>query len=117
MDTSLNAVDLSLVAKVVSSYVRKNSLPPSEMPTLVDTIYQSLLGLGKPPEPEPPTPAVPIRRSVTRNYVVCLECGWRGRILGRHIQTRHGLSTEEYRTRWKLPSHHALVAPAYSERR
>ena len=117
MDTSRRAVDQSLVAKVVSSYVKKNHLPPAEMPTLINTVYQSLLTLGKPPELEPPTAAVPIRRSVTRNYVVCLECGWRGRTMRRHLQSRHGLSTDEYRTRWELPSHHALVAPAYSERR
>jgi predicted transcriptional regulator len=113
---SRRTVDQSLVAKVVSSYVRKNQLSPAEMPTLINTVYQSLLSLGK-PQPEPRNPAVQIRRSVTRNYVVCLECGWQGHTLRRHIQAKHGLSPEEYRTRWKLPPHHALVAPAYSERR
>jgi predicted transcriptional regulator len=117
MDTSRRTVDQSLVAKVVSGYVKKNSLPPGEMPTLINTVYQSLLSLGKPPEPEAPTPAVPIRRSVTRNHVVCLECGWQGHTLRRHIQAKHGLSADEYRTRWRLPLHHVLVAPAYSERR
>jgi predicted transcriptional regulator len=116
MDTSCRAVDPSLVAKVVSSYVKKNTLQPAEMPALINTVYQTLLGLGKPPE-QPPTPAVPIRRSVTRDYVDCLECGWRGRILRRHIQVQHGLSREDYRARWGLPFHHALIAPAYSERR
>jgi predicted transcriptional regulator len=120
MDTTASSrrtVDQSLVARVVSSYIRKNPVPPAEMPTLISTVYQSLLALGQPPEPEPPTPAVPIRRSVTRNHVVCLECGWRGNMLRRHIQVQHGLNTQEYRTRWELPDHHALVAPAYSERR
>jgi predicted transcriptional regulator len=117
METSRRAVDQSLVAKVVSSYVKKNRLPPEEMPTLITTVYQSLLALEKPPELEPPTPAVPVRRSVTRNYVVCLECGWQGHTLRRHIQAKHGLSADEYRTRWRLPLHHVLVAPAYSERR
>jgi predicted transcriptional regulator len=115
--SSRRTVDQSLVARVVSSYVRKNQLSPAEMPTLISTVYQSLLALGQPPEPEPPTPAVPIRRSVTRNHVVCLECGWRGQALRRHIHVQHGLSREEYRARWGLPSHHALVAPAYSQRR
>jgi predicted transcriptional regulator len=117
METSRRAVDQSLVAKVVSSYVKKNRLPPEDIPALVNTVHQSLLALGKPPEPEPPIPVVPIRRSVTRNYVVCLECGWRGRILRRHIQARHGLSRDDYRTRWGLPFDHALIAPAYSESR
>jgi predicted transcriptional regulator len=117
MDTSRGAVDQSLVAKVVSSYVKKNTLRPEEMPALINTVYQSLLTLGKPPEPEPPTAAVPIRRSVTRDHVVCLECGWRGQTLRRHIQVQHGLSRDDYRRRWGLPLDHALVAPAYSERR
>jgi hypothetical protein len=98
METSRRAVDQSLVAKVVSSYVKKNRLPPEEMPTLITTVYQSLLALEKPPELEPPTPAVPVRRSVTRNYVVCLECGWQGHTLRRHIQAKHGLSADKYRT-------------------
>jgi predicted transcriptional regulator len=110
-------VDQSLVAKLVSSYVKKNRLPPEEIPALINTVYQSMLSLGQPPEPEPPTPAVSIRRSVTRDYVVCLECGWRGITLRRHIQAKHGLSADEYRRRWGLLSDHALVAPAYSERR
>jgi predicted transcriptional regulator len=117
MDTSRRAVDQSLVAKVVSSYVKKNQLSPADMPALINTVYQSLLSLGQPPEPEPPTPAVSIRRSVTRDYVVCLECGWRGNTLRLHIQAKHGLSADEYRTRWGLSAYHALVAPVYSERR
>jgi predicted transcriptional regulator len=115
--SSRRTIDQTLVAKVVSSYVRKNRLSPADMPALINTVYQSLLALGKPPQLEPPTPAVPIRRSVSLDYVVCLECGWRGLSLRRHIRERHGLSADEYRTRWKLPLHHALVAPAYSERR
>ncbi len=117
MDTSRRTVDHSLVAKVVSNYVKKNRLLPAEMPTLINTVYQSLLALGKAPEPEPATPAVQIRRSVTRDHVVCLECGWRGLVLRRHIQVHHGLSRDEYRRRWGLPFDHALIAPAYSERR
>jgi predicted transcriptional regulator len=117
METSRRTADQSLVAKIVSSYVRKNQLSPADMPALINTVYQSLLALGQPAEPEPPTPAVQIRRSVTHNYVVCLECGWRGKTLRRHIGARHGLSADEYQTRWKLPLHHALVVPAYSERR
>jgi predicted transcriptional regulator len=118
MDTSRRAVDQSLVAKIVSSYVKKNRLPPADMPALINTVYQSLLlASGKLPQPELPTPAVPIRRSVARDYVVCLECGWQGHTLRRHLQARHALSPDEYRTRWGLPAHHALVAPAYSERR
>jgi predicted transcriptional regulator len=115
--SSRRTIDQSLVAKIVSSYVRKNQLSPADMPALINTVHQSLLTLGKPPEPEPRNPAVPIRRSVTRDHVVCLECGWRGRILRRHLQAMHGVSTDDYRRRWGLPFAHALIAPAYSERR
>ena len=84
----------SLVTKIVSGYVSKNQIVPADMPTLIATVHQSLLSLGKSTEPEPNrSPAVPIRRSVTPNYVVCLECGWRAKTLRRHLQVRHGLSS------------------------
>ena len=60
---------------------------------------------------------MPIRRSVQRDAVVCLECGWKGKMLRRHLSTRHGLSGEEYLRRWSLPSDHPLTAPTYSEQR
>src|SRR5437762_14256628 len=69
---------------------------------------------------EPPgvlTPAVPIRRSVQRDAVVCLECGWKGKMLRRHLSTRHGLTGEQYLKRWNLQSDHPLTAPTYSEQR
>src|SRR4029077_17227097 len=63
------------------------------------------------------TSAVPIRRSVHRDYVVCLECGWRGRMLKRHVATGHGLTVEQYRARWNLTREHPMTAPGYSEQR
>src|SRR5258708_1240546 len=63
------------------------------------------------------TPAVPIRRSVHRDYVVCLECGWRGQMLRRHLTTGHELTVDQYRARWNLPREHPMTAPGYSERR
>src|SRR3984893_16904711 len=63
------------------------------------------------------TPAVSIRQSVHRDYVVCLECGWRGQMLKRHVATGHGLSVDQYRARWNLPREHPMTAPGYSERR
>jgi predicted transcriptional regulator len=108
----------SLVTEIVSSYVKKNQIAPADIPTLISTVYQSLLTAGKTAEPEPVrTPAVSIRRSVTPKYVVCLDCGWRGHMLRRHVQTAHGLSPEQYRTKWKLSPDHLLTAPAYSQRR
>ena len=111
-------VPQTLVTKIVSSYVRKTQIAAADIPTLISTVHQSLVSLGKRAEPEQPrTPAVPIRRSVTRNYVVCLECGWRANTLRRHLQLRHGLNPQDYRGRWKLAPDHPITAPAYSERR
>ena len=117
-ETATSSIASALVAKIVSDYVKKNKVAPADIPTLIATVHQSLAALWKPAEPEQPrTPAVPIRRSVSANHVVCLECGWRGKTLGRHLQTRHGVSRNDYRVRWKLAPDHPLTAPAYSERR
>jgi len=63
------------------------------------------------------TPAVSVRRSVQRDAVICLDCGWKGKMLRRHLNTRHGLSAELYLRRWNLASDHPLTAPSYSEQR
>jgi predicted transcriptional regulator len=108
----------SLVAEIVSGYVKKNQIAPADIPMLINTVYQSLTVAGKAPEPEQPrTPAVPIRQSVRPNCVVCLDCGWRGRMLRRHVHSAHGLTPEQYRARWKLSPDYPLTAPAYSEQR
>jgi predicted transcriptional regulator len=105
-------------AKIVAAYVRRNQMPTDQIANLISTVHNSLIQLGKPvDEVVDRTPAVPLRRSVTREYVICLDCGWRGQTLGRHLTIRHGLQREEYRRRWNLPPEHALTAPAYSERR
>jgi len=117
MDTSdnPNSPDLqSLVAEIVSSYVRKNYVEPGDLSVVINTVYHSLLSVGKPPAPNP---AVRISQSATRNYVVCLDCGWRGKTLTRHIRAKHGLNENDYRARWSLPSTHRLSATAYSEKR
>ena len=116
--SSVPSITPALVAKIVSNYVVKNKIAPAEVAALISTVHHSLMSLGKATEPQQPrTPAVPIRRSVTPNYVVCLECGWKGQTLGRHLQARHGVSRNDCRHRWKLSPDHALTAPAYSERR
>ena len=81
-------------------------------------MHRTIGNLGKPVEPQAPlTPAVPVRRSVQRDAVVCLDCGWKGKMLRRHLNTRHGLSAELYLRRWNLQSDHPLTAPSYSEQR
>ena len=115
---SAPGVNLSQVARIVSSYVRHHQLGPDQLIGLIVAVNRALadLGLGQPME-KPPQPAVPIRRSVQSDYVVCLECGFRGQALRRHLRVRHGLEVAAYRTRWNLPLDHPLTAPAYSARR
>ena len=111
-------VDLRPVAKIIASYVGNHTLSPDQLPALIVSVQQALRDLGKPaPAPVPRTPAVPVRRSVQHDHVVCLECGFKGKTLRRHLGTRHGLQTAEYLRRWDLASDHPLTAPAYSEQR
>ena len=107
-----------LTSKIVTSYLGHNRLAANELSALIITVHQAISQLGQPPEQEQPrTPAVSIRRSVQKDYVVCLDCGFRGQFLRRHIEMRHGLSRDEYLQRWGLRTDHPLTAPAYSERR
>lgn len=108
-----------LAARIVAAYLRRNQVRAEEMSALITSVHQALSELGgpKPAEVAEPAPAVPIRRSVSAEFVVCLDCGWKGKTLRRHVGTTHGLSLREYRTRWKLPTEHPVVAPSYSERR
>jgi predicted transcriptional regulator len=111
--------DIELTTNIVAAYVRRNQIGADQLPTLISTVHQALVGLGKPAaETEVGrAPAVPIRRSVHRDYVVCLECGWRGLTLRRHLTSRHGSSIDQYRARWNLSREHPITAPSYSERR
>jgi len=108
-----------LAAKIVGAYLRRHQVPPDQLGTLISTVHQALGQLGEPAaEAEGPrTPAVSIRRSVHRDHVICMDCGWRGQMLRRHVTTAHGLTVEQYRARWNLPADHAMTAPGYSERR
>ena len=105
-------------AMIVSSYVRHHTLGPEQLSDLITAVHHALSHLGQPTQTEEVlTPAVSVRRSVHHDYVVCLDCGYRGKMLQRHISTRHALNRDEYLKRWGLRSDHPLTAPAYSERR
>jgi predicted transcriptional regulator len=108
-----------LTAEIVAAYVRRNQVTTDQLSALIPTVHQALGQLGNPPAEiaVQQVPAVPIRRSVHRDYVVCLDCGYRGLMLKRHLTTAHGLDAVAYRARWNLPLDHALVAIGYSERR
>jgi predicted transcriptional regulator len=114
----LRELERELVAKIVSNYVKHNSITVNDLPSVIASVHQSLGNLGKSsPSVEVPTPAVPIRRSIRPEYVVCLECGFRSQMLRRHLRVQHGLEPAAYYARWKLSSDHPITAPAYSARR
>src|SRR5437763_8835143 len=103
---------------IVSSYVRHHKLKPEQLSDLITAVHHALNHLGQPIQTEEVlTPAVSVRRSVHHDYVVCLDCGYRGKMLRRHLSTQHALNSDAYLKRWGLRSDHPLIAPAYSERR
>jgi predicted transcriptional regulator len=107
-----------LTAKIVSEYVSHHKLAPTELSALITTVHQALGYLGQPVEAEVTrAPVVSIRQSVRQNYVVCLDCGFRGLMLRRHLRVRHELTPNEYRQRWALKNNHPLTAPGYAEQR
>ena len=115
-EDSTPKVDPGLVVEIVRSYVAKNSIPVDQIRNLIATVHRTLSGLGQ-GAPTTLRPAVPIRRPVQPDYVVCLECGFEAKTLRRHVRMTHGLDPMAYRARWKLSLNHPLTAPAYSESR
>ena len=117
-DRNPQEVDPHLTVRIVESYVRHHTVGTGQVSELITSIHGALAQLGRPNQPEELlTPAVSIRQSVRRDYVVCLDCGYRAKTLRRHISTQHSLSRDEYLKRWGLRRDHPLTAPAYSEQR
>lgn len=117
-ETTIQGAAPRLVAKIIASYVSHHNLAPEQIPELIASVHRTIAALGQPVETQAAlTPAVPVRRSVQRDAVTCLDCGWKGKMLRRHLTTRHGLSAEEYLKRWGLPGDHPLTAPNYSLQR
>lgn len=118
MDTRADLVELT--AEIVAAYLGANETPPSEIPHVIETVFRSLKGLGGPvdsADPEPRSPAVPVKRSVTNEYIICLEDGKKFKSLKRHLRTRYNMTPEEYRTKWGLPHDYPMVAPNYAQAR
>jgi predicted transcriptional regulator len=112
------AVDPHLTAKIVRSYVRHHMVGTGEVSNLITSVHRALDQLGRPVQPEEVlTPAVSVRQSVRHDYVVCLDCGHRAKMIRRHISTRHGLTPDEYLKRCGLRKDHPLTAPIYAEQR
>lgn len=109
----------SLTARLVAAYVGKNSLTVVEVADLIQSTYRTLANIAEPSAVAVKLlePALPVRKSVTPEYIACLECGKRQKALKRHIRTAHGLSPDEYRSKWSLAADYPMVAPNYAQHR
>src|SRR5690242_6383554 len=109
----------TLTTTVVRAYVSNNSVPVAELPGLmiaVHGIWANLLGAAN-AGGETRKPAVPVKRSVSDDFIICLEDGRKFKSLKRHLRTRYNMTPEEYRAKWRLPADYPMVAPGYTERR
>jgi len=107
---------IKLAAEVVAAFVSYNPLPKSELPALIEAVQTAIAKLAKAPESSPKEQAVPVRKSVTPDYLICLEDGKKFKSMRRHL-TQLGLTPEQYREKWNLPSDYPMVAPNYAAQR
>jgi predicted transcriptional regulator len=111
---------LTLTAQIVSAHVARNTVAVDALPDLIKQTYQALGSVGDAPtlpEAERPMPAVPLKKSVFPDYIICLEDGKKLKTLKRHLHSSYSMSPEQYRERWGLPRDYPMVAPNYAERR
>lgn len=110
---------LGLTTEIVSAYFANNTVSTNDIPTVIEQVYKTLSGVGGDSalSVDRPQPAVPIKKSVTPDYIVCLEDGKKLKMLKRHLKTAYGMSPEDYRERWGLPMDYPMVAPNYAEQR
>jgi predicted transcriptional regulator len=110
----------ALAADIVAAYVTRNNVPVADLPALIRSVHTTIATLGQ-PEVEPETvdlkPAVPIKKSVTADYIVCLEDGKKCKMLKRHLMASFSMTPADYRTKWGLPSDYPMVAPNYAAAR
>ena len=111
---------LGLTADVVAAFVGNNSVPATELPDLIAKVHAALLHLSMPTPvvvEEVLKPAVPVKKSVTPEFIICLEDGLKFKSLKRHLRTKYNMTPEEYRAKWGLPNDYPMVAPSYAEAR
>lgn len=119
-ENSGDSVYIELAANIVSAYVSHNSVPSTEIPNLISQVYSALKrvsGAQLAATAEPPKPAVPIKRSVTPEHIVCLEDGLKFKSLKRHLRSRYNLTPDQYREKFGLPPDYPMVAPNYAAAR
>ena len=110
---------LGLTSEIVAAHVSNNTVAVTDLPDLIERVYKTLANVGSEQEPraDRPVPAVPVKQSVTPDYIICLEDGKKLKMLKRHLRTVYGLSPDEYRAKWGLPTDYPMVAPNYSKQR
>ena len=110
---------IELTAEIVAAYVSNNSVAANDLPNVISQVHAALGGATTPVEEtvEKPKPAVPVRRSIQSDYLICLEDGQKFKSLKRHLMTHYGLTPEQYREKWDLPADYPMVAPSYAEAR
>jgi predicted transcriptional regulator len=119
MDENDTSELIELTADIASAYVSNNTVAVNDLPGLIRNIHAALTGVGGPVEKpaEPQSPAVSIKKSLTDDYLICLEDGRKFKSLKRHLRTKYNMSPEEYRAKWGLPKTYPMVAPAYAAAR
>lgn len=118
MDTKNALIDMT--AEIVSAYVGNNEITAAELPSLIQQVYGSLADVSQGvaiSENEPLRPAISVKRSVSSDYIVCLEDGKKFKSLKRHLRAHYDMSPEEYRAKWGLPKDYPMVAPNYAQAR
>ncbi len=108
---------LGLTSTIVAAHSANNAIPADALPSIIEAVYGTLATLGTEETVEKPKPAVPIKKSVTPNYIVCLEDGTEYKMLKSHLRTVHGMTPDGYRERWGLPRDYPIVAPNYAAMR
>jgi predicted transcriptional regulator len=118
MDDKADTIEMT--AEIVAAYVENNTVAASELPGLIQSVHRALTGITAGPElveAPPKEPAVPVRRSITPDHLVCLEDGRKFKSLKRHLRTKYNMSPEDYRAKWGLPKDYPMVAPNYAKAR
>jgi predicted transcriptional regulator len=109
---------LSLAVQIVSAHIQHNKMPSEELPGFIQQIYKTLHTVGsEPAAQEKPAPAVPVKKSVFDDHIICLDCGKKLKMLKRHLNTDHEMTPEQYRERWGLGREYPMVAPDYASTR
>ena len=109
---------LQLTAQIVSAHLGNNNVASEALPALINSVYASLSGAGHVAvEPVRPEPAVPVKKSVFADYIICLEDGKKLKMLKRHLRSTYNMTPDEYRAKWGLPADYPMVAPNYAQQR